>query len=133
MATANCTMSSARKRSPSPSLSIPRERRPATRRVLIILACAALLWGRSTRALDTTLDVSQYAHTAWKNREGFAKGTVHQMVQTPDGYLWVATEDGLLRFDGVRTVAWQPPQGDRLPSNDIRSLAADSDGTLWIG
>lgn len=70
---------------------------------------------------------------AWKNREGFAKGTVHQIVQTPDGYLWIATEAGLLRFDGVRAIAWQPPRGEDLPSNDIRSVAAGRDGTLWIG
>lgn len=62
------------------------------------------------------------------HREGFAKGTVHRIVQTPDGYLRVATEAGLLGFDGVRAVPWQPPQGEHLPSNVIRSVGRDS---IW--
>ena len=94
----------------------------------ILLACCACSF-----ALDPSLDVSQYAHTAWKIREGFATGTIHEIAQTPDGYLWLATESGLLRFDGVRTVPWQPPPGEHLPSNDIRSLVAGREGTLWLG
>ena len=84
-------------------------------------------------ALNPALDVSEYAHTAWKVRDGFVKGTVGSIAQTPDGYLWLGTEFGLLRFDGVRTVPWQPPQGQHLPSNSIFSLLAGRDGTLWIG
>ncbi len=84
-------------------------------------------------ALDPSLDASQYAHASWKISEGFCKGAIHAMAQTPDGYLWLATEFGLLRFDGVRTMPWQPPPGEHLPSTDIRSLAAAADGTLWLG
>ena len=94
----------------------------------ILMACNVCALG-----LDPSLDVSQYAHTSWKIREGFATGTIHEIVQTPDGYLWLATESGLLRFDGVRTVNWQPPPGESLPSNDIRGLIAARDGTLWLG
>jgi PAS domain S-box-containing protein len=84
-------------------------------------------------ALDPSLDVSQYAHTAWKVREGFAKGDIYSIAQTPDGYLWLGTEFGVLRFDGVRAVLWQPPPGQNLPSNQIFRLLASRDGTLWIG
>jgi signal transduction histidine kinase/ligand-binding sensor domain-containing protein len=84
-------------------------------------------------ALNPTLDVSQYAHTAWKIREGFPKGQIVAMAQTPDGYLWLGTEFGLVRFDGVRGVPWQPPANQHLPSNHIFSLLAARDGTLWIG
>jgi len=83
--------------------------------------------------LDPTLDITQYAHTAWRIREGFTKGTISSIAQTPDGYLWLGTEFGLLRFDGVRNVAWQPPANQHLPSEDILSLLAARDGTLWIG
>jgi len=55
-------------------------------------------------ALDPSLDISQYARTAWKVREGFSKGFISSVAQTPDGYLWLGTEFGLLRFDGVRNV-----------------------------
>jgi len=66
-------------------------------------------------------------------RDGFFKGTVTGIAQTPDGYLWLGTEFGLLRFDGVRKVQFQLPAGAHLPSNDIRSLLAGRDGRLWIG
>jgi len=83
-------------------------------------------------ALDPSLDVGQYAHTAWKIRDGFAKGTILSIAQTPDGYLWLGTELGLLRFDGVRAIPWEPP-GEQLPSNNVRDLLVAHDGTLWIG
>jgi len=84
-------------------------------------------------ALDPSLAISQYGHTAWTIREGFSKGTINAMAQTPDGYLWLGTEFGLLRFDGVRALPWQPPAGEHLPDSDIRSLLVSRHGTLWIG
>src|SRR6201987_257377 len=77
--------------------------------------------------------MSQYAHTAWKIRDGFTKGTITSLAQTPDGYLWLGTEFGLLRCDGVRTVPWQPPPNQQLPSNFISKVLVARDGTLWIG
>src|SRR5271165_2923209 len=103
-------------------------RRRAVIALGIVLACCA--WAS---ALDPSLDISQYAHTAWKVREGFSKGIIFSIAQTPDGYLWLGTEFGLLRFDGVRTVPWQPPAGDDLPGSSIQSLLAARDGRLWIG
>lgn len=98
-----------------------------------MILAALLARGPCAYALDPALDVSQYAHTAWKIREGFSKGRVTSFAQTPDGYLWLGTEFGLLRFDGVRNVAWEPPTGEHLPSSYIRSLVAARDGRLWIG
>ena len=99
----------------------------------IVLACALLACCPRAFALDPAFDVSQYAHTAWKIRDGFAKGSINTIAQTPDGYLWLGTEFGLLRFDGVRNVPWQPPPEQQLPSKHIYSLLAARDGTLWIG
>jgi signal transduction histidine kinase/ligand-binding sensor domain-containing protein len=84
-------------------------------------------------ALDPSLDVNQYAHTAWNFREGFSKGRVTSLAQTPDGYLWLGTEFGLLRFDGIQSVPWRPPGNEQLPNSWIRTLLAAGDGTLWIG
>ena len=98
-----------------------------------LLACVLLAWCPPAFALNPSLDVSQYGHTSWKIRDGFIKGQITSMAQTPDGYLWLGTEFGLLRFDGVRNVPFQPPAGQPLPSNEIFSLLAARDGTLWIG
>lgn len=87
----------------------------------------------SAFALNPSLDISQYAHTSWKIRDGFPKGQTTSIAQTPDGYLWLGTEFGLFRFDGVRSVLWQPPADQKLPSNFIFSLLVTRGGTLWIG
>src|ERR1700758_5512389 len=99
----------------------------------VVLSTSLLACSPCAFALDPSLDVSQYAHTAWLSREGFPKGYIAAIAQTPDGYLWLGTEFGLLRFDGVRAVPWQPPAGEYLPGSEIRSLIAARDGTLWIG
>jgi signal transduction histidine kinase/ligand-binding sensor domain-containing protein len=92
-----------------------------------------LAWCASAFALDPSLDISQYAHTSWKVRDGFPKGAVFSIAQTPDGYLWLGTEFGLFRFDGVRAVPWQSADGQRLPGTFINVLLTARDGTLWIG
>jgi len=98
-----------------------------------MLAGVLLAWCACAAALDPSLDISQYAHTSWKVRDGFTQGAINAIAQTPDGYLWLGTEFGLLRFDGVRAVPWQPPTGEQLPSSKIYRLLAARDGTLWVG
>src|ERR1043165_2997956 len=109
------------------------QRRLHRLKLAAVLACVVLICCTSAYALNPALDVSQYAHTSWKIRDGFSKGAILAIAQTPDGYLWLGTEFGLLRFDGVRNVAWQPPAGEALPSTSVRSLLASRDGTLWVG
>jgi ligand-binding sensor domain-containing protein len=98
----------------------------------IVLVWVLLAWCPPALALDPSLDLSQYAHTAWKVRDGFTKGFITSIAQTPDGYLWLGTQLGLLRFDGVRAAPWQPPPGEQLPGNHIDDLMVARDGTLWI-
>ena len=62
-------------------------------------------------SLNPALDINQYEHQAWTVRAGFLKGSVYAIAQMPDGYLWLGTEFGLARFDGVRILEWQPPKG----------------------
>jgi len=97
------------------------------------LSSVVLVWCACALALDPSLDIRQYAHTAWRVRDGFTKGIITSLAQTPDGYLWVGTESGLLRFDGVRPVVWQPPSNQQLPGTLITNLLTARDGTLWIG
>lgn len=93
----------------------------------ILLACSPCV-----SALDTTLEINQYSHTAWRIREGFSRGVIQAIAQTPDGYIWLGTQFGLLRFDGVRAIPWPPASSEQLHGNDIFNLAVARDGTLWI-
>ena len=88
----------------------------------ILLASILLEFSPCALALNPALDVSQYAHTAWKVRDGFTKGIINSVAQTPDGYLWLGTDFGLVRFDGVRTVPWTLPGGERSAEN-VRKAA----------
>lgn len=103
------------------------------RRITLVALGILLALCRCVYALDPSLDVNQYAHTSWKVSEGFSKGLLRSITQTADGYLWIGTEFGLLRFDGARAVPWEPPAGQHLRNSDIRSLKGARDGTLWIG
>ncbi len=105
---------------------------------LITISTISLLLGAApVLALDPSRETSQYGHTAWTARDGFSLGNIYAMAQTPDGYLWLGGEFGLFRFDGVRSIAWQPPAGQHLPDkgifSGIYSLLVTRDGTLWIG
>ena len=85
-------------------------------------------------ALNPALEISQYAHTAWKARDGFPGGAVRAITQTPDGFLWLGTLNGLYRFDGVSAVPWRPPSAQTRPGTlSVYSLLAAGDGALWIG
>jgi signal transduction histidine kinase/ligand-binding sensor domain-containing protein len=100
----------------------------------LAMAGASLLFASAPLlALDPSLAVSQYAHTAWTVRDGFSFGAVFAMAQTPDGYLWLGSEFGLFYFDSVRFVRWQPTAGEQPPITSVYSLLCARDGTLWIG
>ena len=83
------------------------------RRVAILLGVLVASCGCGF-ALNPSLDISQYAHVAWTVRSGFIKGNTYTIAQTPDGYLWLGTEFGVFRFDGIRTTPWEPPAGQHL-------------------
>jgi signal transduction histidine kinase/ligand-binding sensor domain-containing protein len=91
-----------------------------------------LLTTCSARAVDPNQRISQYGHTAWRIQDGVFSGTPNAIAQTTDGYLWIGTQNGLVRFDGVRFVPWTPRKGNLL-SSGIFSLLAATDGSLWIG
>jgi signal transduction histidine kinase/ligand-binding sensor domain-containing protein len=84
----------------------------------------------SAPALNPSQLVSQYGHTAWRIQDGYFGGPIRSLAQTPDGYLWVGTQNGLFRFDGVRFVPMTRLAGQQAI---ITSLLAARDGGLWIG
>lgn len=97
-----------------------------------LLLCLCISASRSTHALDPSKRISQYAHTAWRVEDGAFRGAPNAIAQTKDGYLWIGTEGGLVRFDGVRFVPWSSNE-KHLPDARIYSLLGARDGSLWIG
>jgi len=83
--------------------------------------------------LDSSRKISQYGHNMWRIQDGYLPATPEAIAQTSDGYLWIGTDAGLVRFDGVRFVPWTSPKGEKLPSDLILYLLGASDGSLWIG
>jgi ligand-binding sensor domain-containing protein len=77
--------------------------------------------------------LSQYAHTAWRVRDGDLTASPVAIAQTADGFVWIGGQSGLVRFDGIRFVSWTPPAGSTLPSTSISALLGTPDGALWIG
>jgi ligand-binding sensor domain-containing protein/signal transduction histidine kinase len=84
-------------------------------------------------AADTNSLASQDAFVcrAWGTEAGLPQNTVNAITQTRDGYLWLGTQGGLARFDGVRFTVFGLTHG--LPSVQVRALCEDAEGNLWIG
>jgi signal transduction histidine kinase/ligand-binding sensor domain-containing protein len=101
------------------------------RRLLFVLLLV-LLPPTSALALDPTKRITQYAHTAWRMQDGAFNSTPATIVQTPDGYIWIGTADGIVQFDGVRFVRWTPGNGQRLPTSEVFRLKTTRDGSVWI-
>jgi diguanylate cyclase (GGDEF)-like protein len=94
---------------------------------------ATLLLATGAFALDPGRALTQARLTVWTPESGLPQSTVDAIVQTRDGYLWMGTEEGLVRFDGVRFVVSDRQTAPALRSAFISSLYETPDGTLWIG
>jgi signal transduction histidine kinase/ligand-binding sensor domain-containing protein/CheY-like chemotaxis protein/HPt (histidine-containing phosphotransfer) domain-containing protein len=95
-------------------------------------AALALAW-TSAAALDPSLQTSQYVLDNWQLPEGLPQNTVQALAQTADGYLWIGTQDGLARFDGVRFVTPDSADEAAIRNRNISALLVDGHDRLWIG
>jgi PAS domain S-box-containing protein len=97
---------------------------------LVTLAVMASLLSEA-HALDPHRKFSQYVREKWSAANGLPGGAVHAIAQSPDGYLWIGTDKGFVRFDGF-TFLPVPPKS-LLPQNDpILGLITDAEGDLWV-
>ncbi len=94
---------------------------------------AATLLAGTAAAADLTAPITQYRRTFRLEEFGLSIGEVRDIVQTPEGYIWLASPLGVVRFDGVRFTPFslRPAEAGRTPSAD--RLLAGGDGSLWIG
>ncbi|HEV2862262.1 MAG TPA: two-component regulator propeller domain-containing protein [Pyrinomonadaceae bacterium] len=105
----------------------PSGRRP--RACLTFLALVLLCAGRP-HALAPEGNLGQLSRRAWQTEQGLPQNTVHSVVQDFRGYVWVATEEGIARFDGLGFTVFDRQNTPELRSNDVRSLLVTRDGNL---
>ena len=92
------------------------------------------LWAAASPAQVPPRDAgAQYIARAWGTNEGLPQNTVTAIVQTRDGYLWLGTFGGLVRFDGLTFTVFDPGNSPGLASARITALHEDSQRVLWIG
>jgi len=89
--------------------------------------------GLPGQALEPTTPLANYSRQAWGMENGLPQNTVQALVQTRDGFVWLGTEVGLVRFDGNGFTVFDRNSTPALPGNDIRCLLETRDGALWIG
>lgn len=78
-------------------------------------------------------DLPSYFTRVWQVEDGLPQNGVTAVVQTQDGYIWVGTHNGLVRFDGVRFKVFDTGNTPQLQSSRITALFEDAEGNLWIG
>jgi signal transduction histidine kinase/streptogramin lyase len=101
---------------------------------LLFLAAALLLGnGAPVLALEPATPLANYGRQSWVMENGLPQNTVQALVQTRDGFIWLGTEVGLVRFDGNGFAVFDRNSNPALPGSDIRCLLESRDGALWIG
>jgi len=89
--------------------------------------------GPCATALEPTTPLANFGRQGWAPENGLPQNTVQALAQTPDGFLWLGTEVGLVRFDGNGFAIFDQHSRPALPGNDVQCLLAAKDGSLWIG
>ncbi|HYC59985.1 MAG TPA: two-component regulator propeller domain-containing protein [Thermoanaerobaculia bacterium] len=97
------------------------------------VALFSLAFAAAAFAIDPSRAMTQYVHRAWTVQNGLPQNTVQALAQTPDGYLWFGTEEGVVRFDGLRFTTFNPSNSPKLLSENIGALVVDDGGGLWVG
>jgi signal transduction histidine kinase/ligand-binding sensor domain-containing protein/DNA-binding response OmpR family regulator len=100
---------------------------------LLVALLGSLSGSQILRAENRTISLTQYVHDVWQVSDGLPENAVQAFAQTSDGYLWMGTEEGLVRFDGVRFTVYDHSRTEAFTDDDIRALFAAHDGSLWVG
>jgi signal transduction histidine kinase/ligand-binding sensor domain-containing protein len=94
---------------------------------LVLVCCASV-----SQALDPNRTLSQYMREHWGTERGFTGASVTALAQSPDGYLWIGTDKGLLRFDGMSFRSFPLATPTTFPIGPVQALTSDAQGNLWI-
>lgn len=89
---------------------------------------SGIVWG-----LDPATSVEKYIHHSWSTRDGLPQNTIYCITQDKAGYIWIGTDQGVVRFDGHRFVNFHRGNTEALENNTITTIHAAENGALWIG
>src|SRR5271157_4254093 len=105
----------------------------ALARACLLLTIFFCFWNTPAQALMPIKTLTQYVHEVWQQEDGLPEDDVTTITQTRDGYIWLGTEAGLVRFDGIRFTVFDQSNTPELTSGFIHNLHEGRDGSLWIG
>jgi ligand-binding sensor domain-containing protein/signal transduction histidine kinase len=107
---------------------------PGPRRFFYCSVCVLVLvcFVAQMYAIDPRRSISQYMLETWGSEKGFPGGSVSAIAQTPDGYLWIGTDRGLIRFDGLNFRLVKNASPAAYPIGPVQGLESDAQGNLWI-
>jgi diguanylate cyclase (GGDEF)-like protein len=98
-----------------------------------LLSCQLVFMFFSVPATAATAALADYFRESWNTRQGLPHNTINSISQTPDGYLWFATWEGVARYNGREFKVFGREQQTGLPDSGIRSLHLDPSGRLLVG
>src|SRR5438105_5939302 len=105
------------------------EMRLTSRRCALLFVLA--LWANSSFAIDPALSLDQHVIRTWGVDQGLPQATVYALAQTADGYVWAATQEGFVRFDGTEFVTYDKAGVSQIHNNMTLALLAGRDGSLY--
>ncbi|GJG87809.1 hybrid sensor histidine kinase/response regulator [Gemmatimonadetes bacterium T265] len=101
--------------------------------VSVVFSTRPTAAAQTSGSADALPGASPYVERMWRTDDGLPSNIVWAVTQTHDGYLWLGTESGLARFDGVSFATFGRPAAPDLAGRAVRALFEARDGTLWIG
>jgi len=93
---------------------------------LLVLLCFTSVIGFAQRK-----SIKQYVHQVWTTENGLPQNSATDIIQTRDGYIWLATDEGLARFDGLEFRVFDRTNTKELPTSYFVRMKEDSEGGLW--
>src|SRR5499433_1793983 len=96
--------------------------------ILVLLGCVD-----STASETAPPDAPAYSRRVWRSVDGLPEDFAQSLAQTPDGYLWIGTSGGLVRFDGTSFAIYNRETSPAFLDDSVYTLLVSQDGTLWAG
>jgi ligand-binding sensor domain-containing protein len=99
---------------------------------LVLGLAVALSFALPAQALDPARSLDEYGLDSFQSKDGLPQNSVQAIMETPDGYLWLGTQEGLVRFDGLRFTVFDRTNTPLLTNNHVTALQPSPAG-LWLG